>query len=83
MADRGFLPQTRHERTIWRFYERALKRIQAIKKRMLFEGVTTSSSAVDEMVRKRHEALRQRPPDVLPPTQPNGRRGRVKPPANP
>ena len=58
-------------------------RIRAIKERMLRDGVTLPAAAIEEQVRKRHEVLRQRPPDVLPPTQPNGRRGRVKPPANP
>jgi hypothetical protein len=58
-------------------------RIRSIKERMLREGITKPAAAVEEEVRKRHELLRQRPPDVLPPTQPTGRRGRVNPPANP
>jgi hypothetical protein len=58
-------------------------RIRAIKERMLRQGYTTPAAAVDEAVRKRHEQLRQRPPEVLPPTQPTGRRGRVKPPGSP
>jgi hypothetical protein len=57
-------------------------RIRAIKERMLREGVTRSAHAIEEEVRKRHEALRQRPPDV-PPTPGTGRRPRVKPPAQP
>jgi hypothetical protein len=59
------------------------ERIRAIKQRMLREGYTKSAAAVEEEVSKRHEALRQRPADVSPPTPGNGRRGRVKPPANP
>jgi hypothetical protein len=58
-------------------------RIRAIKERMLRDGVTLPAAAIEEAVRKRHESLRKRPPDVLPPTQTTGRRGRVKPPANP
>ena len=58
-------------------------RIQAIKARMLREGYTKSAAAVEEEVKKRHEQLRQRPPDVPPPTPTNGRRGRVKPPEQP
>jgi hypothetical protein len=58
-------------------------RIRAIKERMLRQGYTTPAREVDEAVRKRHEQLRQRPPEVLPPTQPTGRRGRVKPPGSP
>jgi hypothetical protein len=42
-------------------------RIQAIKQRMLRQGFTKSAAAVDEEVRKRHEALRARPPDDTPP----------------
>jgi hypothetical protein len=52
-------------------------RIQAIKERMLRDGVTIPAAAVEEAVRKRHEALRSRPPGNGP--QGNGT-GRVKPP---
>jgi hypothetical protein len=59
-------------------------RIRAIKERMLLQGYTTSAQAVDESVRKRHEALRQRPAsDTPPPTTTNGnRRSRTKPPTS-
>ena len=58
-------------------------RIRAIKERMLRQGYTTTAKAVEEEVRKRHEALRARPPsDTPPPITTNGnRRGRNKPPA--
>jgi len=50
-------------------------RIRAIKERMLREGVTRSAQAIEEEVRKRHEALRARPEeDDPPPLQSNGRR---------
>ena len=52
-------------------------RIRAIKERMLREGYTKSAAAIEEEVRKRHQALRQRPPGDDPlPTQTTGRRGR-------
>jgi hypothetical protein len=56
--------------------ERKLEaRIRAIKQHMLAEGVTKSAVAVEEEVRKRHEALRQRPPgDRPPPLNDNGKR---------
>jgi hypothetical protein len=51
------------------------ERIQAIKQRMLREGYTVPAEAVDEEVRKRHEALRARPDeDDPPPLHSNGRR---------
>jgi hypothetical protein len=56
------------------------ERIRAIKQRMLLYGYTRPATAVEEEVRKRHEALRQRPPEVPPPTHTPGRRGRGKPP---
>ncbi len=37
-------------------------RIRSIKERMLRDGVTIPATAVEEAVRKRHEALRARPP---------------------
>ena len=43
-------------------------RIRAIKERMLREGYTKPAAAIEEEVRKRHELLRQRPPDDAPPT---------------
>jgi hypothetical protein len=43
------------------------ERIQAIKQRMLREGYTKSAEAIEEEVRKRHEALRARPDDDNPP----------------
>jgi hypothetical protein len=52
-------------------------RIKAIKQRLLRDGVTRPAAAIEEEVRKRHEALRQRPPDDNPPsTQNTGRRVR-------
>ena len=52
-------------------------RILAIKERMLREGVTSPAAAIEENVRKRHELLRQRPPDDNPPSiQTTGRRPR-------
>jgi hypothetical protein len=52
-------------------------RIRAIKDRMLREGYTKSAAEVEEEVRKRHQALRQRPPGDDPlPTQTTGRRVR-------
>jgi len=58
------------------------ERILAIKQRMLRQGYTTPAEAVEEEVRKRHEALRRRPGDDAPlPINTNGRRnGRQKPP---
>jgi hypothetical protein len=58
-------------------------RIRAIKERMLRDGVTLPAAAIEEQVRKRHELLRQRPPDVPPSTPTNARRGRVRPPSHP
>jgi hypothetical protein len=56
------------------------ERIRAIKERMLHLGYTTPAQAVEESVAKRHELLRQRPPDVVPPIHTTGRRnGRGKP----
>jgi hypothetical protein len=52
-------------------------RIRRIKERMLREGYTTPAAAVEEEVRKRHEALRRRPDGNG--QQGNGT-GRVKPP---
>jgi hypothetical protein len=50
-------------------------RIRAIKERMLRQGYTTPAEAVEEEVRKRHEALRARPDeDDPPPLHSNGRR---------
>jgi hypothetical protein len=50
-------------------------RIRLIKERMLRQGFTTPAAAVEEEVRKRHEALRQRPPgDTPPPLHDNGNR---------
>src|SRR5205823_2594784 len=43
-------------------------RIRAIKERMLRQGYTRSAAAVEEEVRKRHEALRARPDEDNPPT---------------
>ena len=51
-------------------------RIRAIKERMLRQGYTRAAQAVEEEAGKRHEALRQRPPDVPPPTHSPGRRQR-------
>ena len=58
------------------------ERIQAIKERMLRQGYTTTATAVEEEVSKRHEALRARPAsDTPPPITTNGnRRSRTKPP---
>jgi len=58
-------------------------RIRAIKERMLRDGVTLPAAAIEEAVRKRHEALRARPDDdAPPPIHSNGRRNpRPKPPA--
>jgi hypothetical protein len=42
-------------------------RIRAIKERMLRDGVTLPAAAIEEEVRKRHEALRARPDDDNPP----------------
>jgi hypothetical protein len=57
------------------------ERIRAIKERMLNLGYTKSAAAVEEEVRKRHEALRARPDDDgPPPIHSNGRRSpRQKP----
>ena len=49
-------------------------RIQTIKERMLSQGYTTPAQVVDENVAKRHEQLRQRPPEVFPPIHTSGRR---------
>jgi hypothetical protein len=60
------------------------ERIRTIKERMLRDGVTRPAAAIEEEVRKRHEALRERPAAVLPPTRTSGtRRSRTKPPAQP
>ena len=58
-------------------------RIRAIKQRMLSLGYTRAAQVVEEEVAKRHELLRQRPPDVVPPSVTNTRRGRGKPPVQP
>jgi hypothetical protein len=59
-------------------------RIRAIKERMLRDGVTLPAAAIEEEVAKRHEALRQRPPDVVPQIHTTGRRnGRQKGPGSP
>jgi hypothetical protein len=59
-------------------------RIRTIKERMLHLGFTKTAQAVDEEVAKRHEALRQRPPDVVPQIHTTGRRnGRQKGPGSP
>jgi hypothetical protein len=59
-------------------------RIRAIKERMLHLGYTKAAQAVDEEVAKRHEVLRQRPPDVVPQIHTTGRRsGRQKGPGSP
>jgi hypothetical protein len=49
-------------------------RIRAIKERMLRLGYTRAAQAIEEEVAKRHEALRQRPPDVVPQIHTTGRR---------
>jgi hypothetical protein len=49
-------------------------RIREIKQRMLAMGFTKAAQDVDEEVAKRHEALRQRPPGVVPPIANTGRR---------
>jgi hypothetical protein len=57
-------------------------RIRAIKERMLREGITKPAAAIEEEVRKRHEALRSRPAGDGPPPSdhPTGnRRSRNKP----
>jgi Type IV secretion-system coupling protein DNA-binding domain len=60
------------------------ERIRAIKERMLSLGYTRDARAIEEEVAKRHEALRQRPPDVVPQIHTTGRRnGRQKPPVSP
>jgi Type IV secretion-system coupling protein DNA-binding domain len=59
------------------FEQEVAARIRAIKERMLRDGVTKPAAAIEEEVRKRHEALRQRPPgEAPPPKHTNGRRGR-------
>jgi hypothetical protein len=59
-------------------------RIRAIKERMLSLGYTRPARAIEEEVAKRHEALRQRPPDVVPQIHTTGRRsGRQKGPGSP
>jgi hypothetical protein len=59
-------------------------RIRAIKQRMLSLGFTRDARAIEEEVAKRHEALRQRPPDVVPQIHTTGRRnGRQKGPGSP
>jgi Type IV secretion-system coupling protein DNA-binding domain len=59
-------------------------RIQAIKARMLSLGYTRDAQAIEEEVAKRHELLRQRPPDVVPQIHTTGRRnGRQKGPGSP
>jgi hypothetical protein len=59
-------------------------RIRAIKERMLSLGYTRDAQAIEEEVAKRHEALRQRPPDVVPQIHTTGRRnGRQKGPGSP
>jgi hypothetical protein len=51
---------------------------------MLSLGYTRDARAIEEEVAKRHEALRQRPPDVVPQIHTTGRRnGRQKPPVSP
>jgi hypothetical protein len=57
-------------------------RIHAIKQQMLRLGFTTAAAAVEEEVRKRHEALRRRPGGDTPQTNGN-RRGRLHPPPEP
>jgi len=53
------------------------ERIRAIKQRMLSQGYTVPAAAVEEEVRKRHEALRARPDDdAPPPLHSNSRRKR-------
>ena len=58
-------------------------RIRAIKDRMIREGYTKSAAEVEEEVRKRHEALRARPPGVVPPIRATGRNSRGKQPPQP
>ena len=57
--------------------EEVKARIRAIKQQMVFFGLTKSGAAIDEEVRKRHEALRERPDEDNPPprsTRTNRRR---------
>jgi len=55
-------------------------RIQAIKERMLLQGYTRAAQAIEEEVAKRHEALLQRPPEVVPPIHTGRRNNRKQPP---
>jgi len=54
------------------------ERIRVIKHRMLLQGYTRSAADIDEMVRKRHEALRARPDDDNPPTTHSNERRRPR-----
>jgi hypothetical protein len=61
------------------------ERIQAIKERLLREGVTLPAAAIEEEVRKRHELLRSRPDSDTPPPKRSNRRknGQQNPPPSP